>query len=115
MIGFLDVRRLRHLLAHEQETARARVAAPEGRVRETPRQPVARPGPAARDELAAFGLCDVVSAAGPASLRTVNQVSDREGLETLALLRTETRKPSRPASLAEASPYDFLLYLGLMG
>jgi hypothetical protein len=78
-------------------------------------EPVARPGPAARDELAAFGLCDAVSADGPASLRTVNQVSNGEGLESLALLRTEAQKPRRPESLADASPYDFLLYLGLMG
>jgi hypothetical protein len=77
--------------------------------------PVAHPGPSARDELAAFGLCDAVSADGPASLRTLNQISDREGLETLALLRTETQKPTRPESLAEASPDDFLRYLGLMG
>jgi hypothetical protein len=115
MIGFLDVRHIRHLLAHERHSARSHVGAQDGRVREAPAPPVARPGPTARDELAAFGLCDVVSADGPASLRTVNQVSNREALETFALLRTETRKPSRPASLAEASPYDFLLYLGLMG
>jgi hypothetical protein len=115
MIGFLDVRHIRHLLAHDQETARARVAAQDGRVREAPTQPVARPGPAARDELAAFGLCDAVSAEGPASLKTLSQVSDGEGLGTLGLVRTETRKPRRPETLADASPYDFLLYLGLMG
>ena len=115
MCGFLDVRYILHRLAHEPETARARVGPHDGRVREAPTLPAARPGPAARDELAAFGLCDVVSAEGPASLRTLNQVSSGEGLEALSLVRTKTRKPSRPESLAEASPYDFLLSLGLMG
>jgi hypothetical protein len=42
-------------------------------------------------------------------------MSDGKGLEALGLLQTETRKTSRPESLSEASPYDFLLYLGLMG
>jgi hypothetical protein len=117
MISFLDVRHIRHFLAHEheQETARARVGARKGRVCEAATQPVARPAPAARDELAAFGLCDAVSADGPASLKTLSQVTGSEGLGALGLVRTEMRKPGRPESLAEASPYDFLLYLGLMG
>jgi hypothetical protein len=114
MIGFLDVRHIRHLLAHEKETARSGVGPQGGSLRVAPPQPVARPSAAAREELAAFGFCEA-SAEGPASLKTLNHVSAGEGLEALSLLRTDTRKPGRPESLADASPYDFLLYLGLMG
>jgi hypothetical protein len=68
----------------------------------------------ARDELAAFGLCDL-GAGGPASLATLSDVSQRESLEALSLLRTGTPRSTSPTTLADASPYDFLLYLGLMG
>jgi hypothetical protein len=115
MIGFLDVRHIRHFLAQEKETTRSRDGRRGGRPREAAAQPAARPGAAGRDELAAFGLCDAVSADGPASLKTLSQASDSEGLEAHGLLRTDTPKPRGPESLADASPYDFLLYLGLMG
>jgi hypothetical protein len=116
MLDLLDVRHISRLFTHEKETTHSRLGPRRIDVRGTPaeRVAVADRGLAARDELTAFGLCEA-RAEGPASLKTLSQVADDEGLEAISLLRTDTRKQSRPESLADASPYDFLLYLGLMG
>ena len=66
-----------------------------------------------REELAIFGLCDV-GAEGPASLNSVCDLPAREGLEAMSLLTTGGPTPRGRETLADASPYDLLGYLGLL-
>jgi hypothetical protein len=68
---------------------------------------------APRDELALRGLTDV-GLEGPASVHTLAALPPGEGLEAMGLLGARARRPRKAQTLADASPYDVLGYLGLI-
>jgi hypothetical protein len=114
MFGLLDVRHMRRIFAPEKEITRHGRGDRDRCDQKAPPEAVADHASAARDELAVFGLV-AAGAERPASLNSIDDLSHREGLEAISLLRTGAPKPKGQESLADASPYDFLMYMGLLG
>jgi hypothetical protein len=105
-----------HLRHHRDTAGKPRWALPRARDfihRRTP-PAVADHDASQRDELAIHGLCDA-GPEGPASLHSLDALGPEKGLEAVSLVRTGARRPKGQETLADASPYDLLGYLGLLG